>query len=268
MKPEPFTAIILAGDRSPGDPLVKTAGVCCKALVPVHGKPMVQHVLEVLEQSHTVSRLVLCGPPWEALAKETALMKAVNTERCRWLESRTSPSRSAAAAMATIPENEAILMTTADHALLRQEIVDYFCTRAHTSKHDVLVALTDYDQVIRTYPNTRRTALRFRDGNYSGCNMFAFNTPRARDIAQFWTRIESQRKNPLRVISAAGWLAVLRYLCGRLSLEAALHSISTRLGLKIGAVILPFPEAAVDIDTIADWALVKEITGRTRTSDA
>ncbi len=261
MHPDPFTAIILAGDRSPGDPLVEAAGVCCKALVPVGGKPMVQHVLEVLEQSQAVGHLVLCGPPWDALSREAALREAVAAKRCRWLESKTSPSRSAAAAMATIPEDEAILMTTADHALLSQEIVDYFCTRARASKHDVLVALTDYDQVIRTYPNTRRTALRFRDGNYSGCNMFAFTTPQARNIAQFWTRIESQRKNPLRVISAAGWPAVLRYLCGRLSLEAALHSISKRVGLKIGAVIMPFPEAAVDIDTIGDWNLVKEITG-------
>ena len=261
MKPDPFTAIILAGDRSPGDPLVKAAGVCCKALVPVRGKPMVQHVLEVLEQSQAVGHLVLSGPPWEALSRETALREAVTAKRCRWLESQVSPSRSAAAAMATIPESEAILMTTADHALLNPEIVDYFCTRARSSEDDVLVALTDYDQVIRTYPNTRRTALRFRDGNYSGCNMFAFTTPRARNIAQFWTRIESQRKNPLRVISAAGWSAVLRYLCGRLSLEAALHSISKRLGLKVGAVIMPFPEAAVDIDTISDWNLVREITG-------
>ena len=45
----PFTAIILAGDRTSGDPLAEAAGVACKSLVPVGGRPMVLRVLDSLE---------------------------------------------------------------------------------------------------------------------------------------------------------------------------------------------------------------------------
>jgi len=34
-----------------------------------------------------------------------------------------------------------------------------------------------------------------------------------------------------------------------------------RMSVKAGAVILPFPEAAVDVDTVRDWRIVEEIIG-------
>jgi hypothetical protein len=71
--------------------------------------------------------------------------------------------------------------------------------------------------------------------------------------------VESERKNPLRVIRILGWVAVFRYLIGRLSLQEALDRISRRLEFKAGAVILPFAEAAVDVDSVRDWELVQRI---------
>ena len=68
----------------------------------------------------------------------------------------------------------------------------------------------------------------------------------------------AQRKNPVRVIRILGWGAVIRYLLGRLTLQNALESLSRRLHLRLGAVILPFAEAAVDIDSIADHDIVQK----------
>jgi type II secretory pathway component PulM len=84
-------------------------------------------------------------------------------------------------------------------------------------------------------------------------------TPQSRDVAHFWRRVESQRKKTLRVISAFGWMAVLHYLLRRPSLEEGLGRISQRLGLRAEAVVMPFPEAAIDVDTVSDWKLVESI---------
>ena len=46
---------------------------------------------------------------------------------------------------------------------------------------------------------------------------------------------------------------------GRLSLNEALKRMSHRLGFKAGAVVLPFPEAAVDVDSVSDLKLVENI---------
>ncbi len=88
-------------------------------------------------------------------------------------------------------------------------------------------------------------------------------TPRAREAANFWRRVESQRKKPLRVVAVLGVMVVLRYLFGILTLDEALARLSRRLDMDIGAVKMPFAEAAVDVDTPADWKLVDDIaTGK------
>ena len=46
--------------------------------------------------------------------------------------------------------------------------------------------------------------------------------------------------------------------------DTALDELSRRLRVRIRPVILPFPEAAIDVDTIADQRLVEGITGSER----
>ena len=52
---------------------------------------------------------------------------------------------------------------------------------------------------------------------------------------------------------------VIKYLLGRLTLEEGLERASRQLGFRADAVLMPFPEAAVDVDTAADWQFVQGI---------
>jgi hypothetical protein len=47
-----------------------------------------------------------------------------------------------------------------------------------------------------------------------------------------------------------------------MSLSDALEHISRKIGIRAGAVILPFPEAAVDVDNINDWRFVKNLVAK------
>lgn len=248
-----FTAVVLAADRSSGDPVAQAAGVACKALTPVGGSPMVIRVLKTLELADTIGTRMLCGPSWAVVEQEPELQTAITAGRLKWIENQATPSSSAYAAMQSIPETELVLLTTADHALLTPRIVDFFCEQARTGGCDLVVALAPHELIAAAYPDMKRTVIKLRDGGYCGCNLFAFLTPRARIAADFWRRIEDQRKRPLRVIGLLGWMAVIRYLVGRLTLNEGLERLSRRMGLKIGVVIMPFPQAAVDIDTVSDW---------------
>ena len=84
-------------------------------------------------------------------------------------------------------------------------------------------------------------------------------TPQGRKAADFWRKVENERKKPLRVIKIIGWTTVLRYLLGRLSLEQALNQLSKKMHLKVGVVRMPFHEAAVDVDKVEDLVLVESI---------
>jgi GTP:adenosylcobinamide-phosphate guanylyltransferase len=258
--PQPkFTAVVLAADRGPDDPVARAAGVPCKSLAPVGGRPLVFRVLDALAASRTVDTYILSGPPKPVVDQDPDLGNLLASGRVKWFENKASPSSSAFHALQSMPDETPVLLTTADHALLSAQIVDYFCSEAQATGCDVVAGVARHEVVIEAYPQTRRTATRLEDGAYCGCNLFAFLTPRSRLAADFWCRVENQRKNPLRLIRVLGWTAVLRYLMGRLSLAEALDRISRRLGFKAGAIVLPCPEAAVDVDSVDDLNLVENI---------
>ncbi len=258
--PCPFTALVLAADRSHADPVAQAASVPCKAFAPVRGRPMVLRVLDALRDSGSIQRRVLCGPAQQVVEKQAELCALLNTGQVKWYAPQDTPSTSAATVMAVLPEATPIVLTTADHALLSAEMVDYFCAQAKISGCDLVIALARYDLVTAAYPPRRRTAIRLSDGPYCGCNLFAFMTPKARTVVNFWRRVENERKQPWRVgVGVLGYLALIRYLTRRLTLDDVLRRGSQRLGLTIGAVIMPFPHAAIDVDKVEDWHLVNEI---------
>jgi molybdopterin-guanine dinucleotide biosynthesis protein A len=252
-----FTAVILAGERGPGDPLVKASGACCKAMIEIDGTPMILRVLQALETATRVAARLVSGPEKDQLAAVPELDKLVASQTIGWRTPAPTPSTSAYEAMQSIPADQPVLVTTADHPLLTAEIIDDFCTRSQDRDIDIAVGLAPYGLIRESYPDMKKTVLHFSDGDYCGTNLFAFLTERGRQLADFWRRVESQRKSPLRIIRILGWGAVVRYLLGRLTLENALELLSRRLDLRIGAVILEQADAAVDVDSIADHEIVQ-----------
>lgn len=56
-----------------------------------------------------------------------------------------------------------------------------------------------------------------------------------------------------------GWIPLLKYGLGQLTIEKAIAQLSNRLGMTIHYVLLPFAEAAIDVDSASDWHLVEKI---------
>lgn len=257
----PFTAIVLAGDRAPDDPVARAAGVQCKALVPVGGIPMVIRVLNALAQSQAIGDRILCGPQWQAVEMNNELCSLIASGTVAWHEAYATPSVSAYTVIQSLLQDQPVLLVTADHALLNARVIDYFCSAARARGADVVVGLAAHDLVATAYPRMRRTVLKFQDGGVCGCNMYAVLTARGRSLIQFWSQVEGLRKKPVRLISMLGWMSVLRFVFGWLSLPQALAGLSRRLNLSIDVIMLPFPEAALDVDSIGDWELAQTIAG-------
>jgi GTP:adenosylcobinamide-phosphate guanylyltransferase len=256
MEPSDFTTIVLAGDRRPEDPLLSATGVRCKALIPIGGKPMVVRVLDAVAQAKSTDRVILCGPPWEEVSRNPALHERIASGEVKWVENGATPCRSVLQALDADGARPPVLVTTADHALLSAPLIDHFCTEALKQQADVVVGLAPHGLVMRRFPETRRTALKLKDGVYCSCNLFAFLSDDARKAPEFWQRMEHKRKKPMRLVWAVGVTTLVRFLLGRLSLPLALKKVSGKIGLRAEAVILPFPEAAVDVDTVHDLEIV------------
>jgi len=257
-----FAAVVLAADRGRNDPVAAAAGVAAKCLTPIAGTPMVMRVVRALRHSGRIDDILLCGPDARTVEGSPDLQGLIESGNVRWIEPRATPCTSAAAALAAIPSGTPVLVTTGDHALLEPEMVRHFLEGALSRGGDLSVALAPHELVQRTYPRTRRTVLKFSDGRFCGCNLFAFLTPHGREMVKIWKQVEDDRKKPIRVIGLVGWGAVARYALGMLSLAQGVRKISRQTGIDAGVVTMPFAEAAIDVDSVADLDLVRAIVAR------
>jgi hypothetical protein len=84
-------------------------------------------------------------------------------------------------------------------------------------------------------------------------------TPRAARAIEFWQSVERNRKRPWRLVAAFGVAPLLRYGLGRIDLATAFRLGSQRLGLDARPVLMPFAEAAIDVDKPDDKDLCEII---------
>jgi hypothetical protein len=151
------------------------------------------------------------------------------------------------------------LITTCDHPLLTAEIIDTFVDKALAANADIAVGLASRQVVEAAYPDVGRTYLKLSDGQYSGCNLFLVRTRQGLEGVQFWQSVEQDRKKPLKIAFRFGIFALLRMLLRQIGLEAVFAHVSRKIGSRITPVLLPFADAAVDVDKVSDLALVTHV---------
>jgi GTP:adenosylcobinamide-phosphate guanylyltransferase len=261
----PDAVLVLAGRRGERDPVAAVAGVSHKALVRVAGAPMLERVLESLRAALPHATLhVSCGDA--ALLRETGVLgRLVEAGVIRHHPSAGSPAASVAAFLESGPEAP-LLVTTADHALLSREVVEHFVAAARSRDADVVVGLVERACFRERFPDVRRTFVPLRDGAFTGANLFLLRPPAAVRVVRFWTRAERQRKRPWRLVALFGATTLVRVLLGRLDLAGALARVSEVAGGAVEAVVLPFPESAIDVDTTADLEQAERLLGAQRSA--
>lgn len=150
-----------------------------------------------------------------------------------------------------------ILVTTADHPLLTREMVDYFLAEAQDC--DLAIGMVEKAVMIAAYPDNKRTWLKFRDGHWSGTNLFALRSDRAKAALMLWAEAEQDRKKAWKLFLHFGpWLA-FRALTRTIGLAEGLALAGKRLGLVAKLIPMPFAEAAIDVDKVSDHVQAEAI---------
>jgi GTP:adenosylcobinamide-phosphate guanylyltransferase len=244
-----FNALVLAGSRGGADPLATYAGVSDKALIEVAGETMLARVIAALRA--TGAARIAVSASSQAVAEHAAALGA------EVLTAAPGPSRSAADGLARL--GAPLLVTTADHALLEPGWITQFLADAPADA-DVAALLARRDLIEAAAPATRRTYLRFADGDWSGCNLFLLATPNAAAAIDLWRAVEADRKRPWRIVRRLGPGLLLRYLLRRLTLAEAVAHLGRTASITAAIVPARDGRAAIDVDKPADLDLVRALT--------
>jgi GTP:adenosylcobinamide-phosphate guanylyltransferase len=251
---EDWTAVVLAASRGPNDPMAKAYGVPHKCIIPIAGKPMLARVVQALSQSDLVSRISI------SIESATIIEQALGPDASivNWVRSDRSAPLSAIAAI-QVQSAYPVLITTGDHPLLTPEMVRVTCQQAARLKADITVGLATAETITAAYPQTKRTYFSLGGDRVSGCNLFTVHSKKGLRLLETWSDLEKNRKKPWKLVFAFGLRPILLYMCNRLTLARAFEIVSRKLGIKVVANILPFAEAAIDVDKPADKELVESI---------
>ncbi len=249
-----WTAIVLAAGRGPNDPMAKAYGVSHKCALPVNGVPMLRRVVNALQKSRSITSIAVS-------IESPAIVREAMAEIESGIAVIASESSASLSAIVAIRKNSAfpVLITTADHALLTPEMVDYFCKEAERNGADFSAGLAQAEVIMKAYPQSVRTFFRFGTDRVSGCNLFAITNEKGLRILEKWQYLEQSRKKPWRLVAAFGIPALIRFTVGALSLDGAFKVVSNKLGLAAKPVLMPFAEAAIDVDKPSDLELAEAI---------
>ncbi len=240
--------LILAGQRAGViDLLCDAAGVSHKAEIPVAGIPMLDRVIAALGMAGFAENLHVSG--YSNYSSEGALKEVTSGE---------GPADSVKLGLEDINQYPC-LITTCDHALLTAEMVSAFIDGAKAKGADICVGLASEDIIQPAYPKTRRTYLRFSDIAVSGCNLFYIANRNGLKAIVFWQSVQHLRKKPLKLARKVGVGVGIKYMMGRLTLKGAFDYAAKRIGISAAPVLLPFAEAAIDVDKPSDLDLVESI---------
>jgi len=255
-----ITALIMAASRGADDPMTRAFKAPHKCLIEIDGTPMLVRVVEALKSTPETASIGVSIDAPEALRYTAGL------EDLELFKSADSAPHSVIKAIREMDQPFPLLVTTADHALLTTEIVEDFCRRAQESRGDIVIGLAERADIERVDTSVKRTYYKFRDGEFSGCNLYYLKSEKALNAVQFWHKVDKLRKHPLALARTFSLIMLVKYMLGLLSLKGGLEYASKLLDVHADAALLPYGEAAIDVDKPADHELVTKLLQQRRAS--
>lgn len=258
MSEAPVTVIVLAAQRTGVvNPLAVRAGVSHKALVPICGRPLIEHVMEVLTSRPAIDeiRVVLepdgqqsVDPVLEPFRSRGIPITLVNSDQ-NIVESVIG---------ATKGEDRTFIITTADNVLLTPDGFEQ--ARSTLATCDGIISLTTRHRVWAVHRQGQRGFYDFKDDGYASCNLFGLNGQRSLRAAEVFREGGQFMSNKGRMVRAFGLFNIILMATKLITLRSGMKRLSKRFGLDLQPVVFEDGALAVDVDnartySVAEWVL-------------
>lgn len=244
-----YDAIILAGGEN-SEHLSKFSSQPYEAMIEIAGKPMVTFVVDALAASPQVERIFVVGPVEQ-------LKKCIFPENTILIEGGRTLVETIQLGVAALKHERKVLIVTADIPLLTPQAIADFFNQCEKVEADLYYPIVSKETNNKYYPGNKRTYVRFKDGTYTGGNIFLVNPVRVPQCLEVAKGLIDNRKNPFKLCCLLGWGFVLQFLLGTLSINKVKERVAKLLGITGVVVQSPYPELGIDVDKPSDLELVR-----------
>jgi CTP:molybdopterin cytidylyltransferase MocA len=255
---EPGVAIIVLAAQRGGrlDPLAAEAGVTHKCLVPIGGRPLLAHVLAALGEVEGVESIRIVVEP----GADDSLRPIVAASGLPAGFVAAADNIADSVYAAAMGPDGPVVITTADNVLLTPKAVRQVMDRL-AGGDDVVVALARKEDVLAAHPQGQRRFYKFRDGEFSNCNLYGLSQ-RGLGLAETFREGGQFAKNPMRIARAVGFFNLLLLRFGLVSLETAMKKLGRRFKVRASAVVLEDGAHAIDVDNRRTYDIAAQLLDR------
>jgi len=251
----PIDAVITAGGiPQPGDLLYPLTQGQSKSLLPIGGRPMVQWVLDALDGSALVGRIVVVG----LAATDAAL---TSRKELIYLPNAGSMIGNAQAGIKQIlalnPDAKKAIIASSDIPCMTSAMVDWWVNTCLASDHEIYYGLISEADMERRFPGSRRSYFALKEGRFCGSDIIMLSTALAGNYSPAWNEIVGARKNILRQASIIGFDTMLLMLLRQMTISEAERRAQTKLGVKGRILLDPFAETGMDVDKPRQYEQVR-----------
>ena len=238
-------AIVMAGGiPSVDDPLYPYTHGLPKSMLDICSKPMIQWVLDALNGSRQVDRVVITGlDPDSRLAYGSALTFIPNQG------GMLDNIRAGAEKILEInPDSNHILLCSSDVPTVKTEAIDWVITSAMQTDEDIYYNVITRQVMEARFPSSRRSYVRLKDVEVCGGDVNIARTRKVVGDRGIWDRLIAARKNALKQAALLGYDTLILLLLRLITLEGAIQKVTRRLNITGRALVCPFAEVGMDVD--------------------
>lgn len=249
-------AVVTAGGvPRPDQPLYVLTQGKSKALLPIAGRPMVQWVLDALNQAETVRRIVVVGLG----PSDTAGL--ASRKEISYLPNHGSLIANSEAGVKQLLAQDAAarqaLVVSSDIPTLTGAHVDWITRACQETDHEIYYGLVSEADLEKRFPGSKRSYFKLKEGRFCGSDINMFSTALVGHYHPAWHTIVDSRKSILKQASLIGFDTLLITALGQMTIPEALRRAKSKLGVNGRVLLLPYAEAGMDVDKPRQYELVR-----------
>jgi len=241
-------ALILAG----ADDDATKLGVPVKALIDIHGKPMIQYVIHALRTCGLVRKIAVVGPYHQ-------LFPLLQNEVEYIIDDRLSIINNVLAGMEYFDKENDLLICTCDIPMITEESIRDFILKSQNLNADLCYPIVNKTFNQAKFPGIIRTYAALKEGTFTGGNLFYIKPHIIGRCCKKANEFIVYRKNVLKMAKVLGFKTLFLLCIKRLSLTYIEQRVSELFKIKARVVISEFPEIANDVDKPSDLDFVRKM---------
>lgn len=238
-------AILLSGGLlDENDPLFEFQAYRTKAMIPIAGKPMVQYVLDALSGVDVIDEIYVIGLDQTNVFPSSKPLVYLPDQGGLFANIQFGAKE----IMKSSNQDETIILASGDIPALTNEMVKWLIAQVDSDLFDLYYSVIPRDVMEKTFPNSNRSYIHFRDIDVCGGDINVFNTRLFQSSTPLWESLTEARKNYLKQAAMVGIGTMLLILFKAISMQKAVDRICKKLKIRGKALPVPYAEMGMDVD--------------------